>query len=86
MATNLRLDPETEAAVRAESKRTGVSQQQIMRQAIREHVGLEPRARTEKELPDWVIPASEPYRRIEPWITLREGETVMDLLDREDRL
>lgn len=85
MATNLRLRPESEAALKAESERTGLSQQAIMRLAIDEHLGLTARPQA-RLLPDWVIPAADAYRRIEPSLVLPEGVTTLDLLDREDRL
>ncbi|KHK99788.1 hypothetical protein LK09_00045 [Microbacterium mangrovi] len=85
MATNLRLRPDEEAALKAESERTGLSQQAILRRAIDEYLGLAPKPRA-KKLPDWVIPATEPYRRIEPSLVLPDGVTTLDLLDREDRL
>jgi hypothetical protein len=85
VATNLRLRPEAEEALKAESVRTGLSQQAILRLAVDEHLGLVPRARA-KQLPDWVVPAAEPYRRIEPFLVLPDGITVVDLIDREDRL
>jgi hypothetical protein len=85
MATNLRLRPESEVALKAESERTGLSQQAIMRLAIEEHLGLAPRPQA-KQLPDWVIPAVEPPRYIEPFLALPEGTDVVDLLDRDERL
>lgn len=40
MATNLRLRPETEEALRLEAERTGRSQQEIIREALDLHLGL----------------------------------------------
>lgn len=83
---NLRLRPEAAAALKAESERTGLSQQEILREAVDEHLGLAPRARA-KKLPDWVIPATEPYRRVEPSLVLPEGMTLLEFIDRqEDRV
>lgn len=86
MAMNLRLRPEAAAALKAESERTGRSQQEILRQAVDEHLGLATR-RQQSRLPDWVIPASEPYRRVEPSLVLPEGMTLVEFIDRqEDRV
>lgn len=83
---NLRLRPEAAAALKAESERTGRSQQEILRLAVDEHLGLAPRARI-KTLPDWVIPASEAPRDVEPAFALPEGMTLLDFVDRqEDRV
>lgn len=84
MATNLRLREETAEALRERANATGLSQQQLIRQAVDEYLGLakpEPR----RELPSWVIPAKEPMRRVEPTIVSRPGLSVDELLDREDR-
>jgi hypothetical protein len=85
MAMNLRLRPDAAEALREESERTGVSQQEILRRAVDEHLGLTPRP-VPATLPDWVIPADEPFRIRRPWLTLPPGVTVVDLIDREDRL
>lgn len=89
MATNLRLRPETEDALRAASERTGRSQQDLIREAIDRY--LEPESaprRTDFEqlvAAGLVIPSRIPYRRATTKITLPEGMTSADLLDREDR-
>lgn len=85
MAMNLRLRPEVAEALRAEAERTGLSQQEILRQAVDAHLGLadSPRPTT---YPDWVIPPERPYRTVKPTLRLPEGTTTIDLLDREDRI
>lgn len=80
---NLRLRPEAAAALKAESERTGLSQQEILRRAVDEHLGLVPRTARQR-LPDWVIPAAEPYRRVEPSLVLPDGMTVVEFIDREE--
>jgi hypothetical protein len=87
MAMNLRLRHEASAALRAESERTGVSQQEILRRAVDEHLGLVPRTRA-PEWPDWVEPPAEPYRDVKPWITPPPGRSMVDVLSdlREERL
>lgn len=87
MAMNLRLRPEAAEALRAESERTGLSQQEILRRAVDEHLGLAPRTRN-PGWPDWIEPPSEPYRAPTVLLTLPEGVTSLDLLEatREERL
>lgn len=85
MAMNLRLRDDATAALRAESERTGLSQQEILRRAVDEHLGLGEAARP-TPYPDWVIPPERPYRPVTPILRLPEGMTTADLLDREDRI
>lgn len=87
MAVNLRLRPEAAAALRAEAERTGLSQQEILRRAVDEHLGLIPRTR-EPALPDWVSPPSRPYRRPTARLTPPAGTTFADIVSelREERL
>ncbi len=90
MATNLRLGPATEDALRAESARTGRSQQQLIREAIDQYLDIE----TAHERHDLetlyrsgvILPARSPYRRATDLISLPPGMTSADLLDREDRI
>ncbi len=85
MAMNLRLRDDAAAALRAESERTGRSQQEILRLAVDEHLGLVDSARP-TPYPDWVTPPERPYRSVKPILRLPEGMTTADLLDREDRI
>jgi len=86
MAMNLRLRPEAAAALKAESERTGLSQQEILRQAVDEHLGLG--ERKIDALPNWVTPPERPYRPITPNLRLPEGMTTESILDelRADRV
>jgi len=88
MAVNLRLRPETAEALRAESERTGLSQQEILRRAVDEHLGLGRRGPRARELPDWVEPPVEPMRPVKAWISPPPGRSMVDILDelREERL
>lgn len=88
MATNLRLSPETERALRAESTRTGRSQQDLIREAIDRYLGLrDPPAPSEMAdlLRAGTRPPRGPYRRVTTWLEPPAGGTAA-LLDREDRL
>jgi hypothetical protein len=97
MATNLRLRPEAERAVRDEAERSGRSQQEVIRAAIDTYLGLTPAGDREDEPADVselgmlvaagsVRPPRIPYRRPSRRLTLPPGVTTADLLDREDRL
>lgn len=89
---NLRLDPDTAAALRKEAERTGRSQQQLIRDAIDEHLGRSRSAAiAHTDLEELVragrvhAPRSPLTADLEP-IPLGPGVTTEDLLDREDRL
>jgi hypothetical protein len=89
MATNLRLHPEAEEALRAESQRSGRSQQEIVRTALDRYLGLVPggAASDLDELisTGQVRPPRVPYRRPHRRVSLPPGMTTADLLDRDDR-
>lgn len=85
MAMNLRLRPEAAAALKAESERTGLSQQEILKRAVDEHLGLSG-AQRPAVYPDWVIPPKRMYEPLTPAFRLPDGVTTTDLLDREDRV
>lgn len=88
MAVNLRLRDDAAAALRAaESERTGLSQQEILRQAVDEHLGLAS-AKRSAPYPDWVIPPERPYRPVTPTIIPPPGRTMTQILDelRDDRV
>ena len=87
MATNLRLLPETEKALRSESQRTGRSQQDLIRRALDEYLGLVP-AHTgtlDELIAAGVVTAPRPLLPTATRLTLPAGMTTHDLLDREDR-
>ena len=90
MATNLRLRPETEKALREEAARSGRSQQELIREALDRFLGLVAQTPARASMDDLiargvVIPARVPYRRPHRLIELPDGMTSLGLLDREDR-
>jgi predicted transcriptional regulator len=90
VATNLRLSPEVAAALQAEAERTGKSQQEIIRDAVAQHLHLAGREarlsdRDQARASGLVRPARVPYRKVTPRLRLPEGMDSLDLLDREDR-
>ncbi|WP_243859600.1 ribbon-helix-helix protein, CopG family [Amycolatopsis arida] len=86
---NLRLSPEAEAALRAEARRTGRSQQDILREAVNRHLGLVPEQQAPMTDPLFltgkVSPPRIPYRRAHPRRRLEPGESSLDILDRQER-
>lgn len=89
MATNLRLRPEAEAALRAEAERSGRSQQEILRDALDRYLNLaggdqpseDPLLRS-----GVLLPPRTPYRKVTPVTTPPGGVTSLNLLDRDERL
>lgn len=88
MAMNLRLGAEAEAALRAEAQRTGRSQQDLLREAVAQYLGLitGPTVLDPLIAHGKVDPPRVPYRDVRPCLRLDHGESSVDLLDRDDRL
>ncbi|MDP8978233.1 MAG: ribbon-helix-helix protein, CopG family [Actinomycetota bacterium] len=91
MATNLRLRPEAEEAVRAAARRSGRSQQDVIREAVDRYLGLASRAGGASELDELVasgavLPPRAPYRKPRRRLTLPDGVSTVELLDRSERL
>lgn len=91
MATNLRLRPDAEEAVRAEAQRSGRSQQEIIRAAVDRYLGVTPDATPAGDLDALVAsgavrPPRTPYRKPVRRLTLPSGLTSADLLDRTERV
>jgi hypothetical protein len=89
MAMNLRLGAEAEAALRTEARRTGRSQQEILREAVGTYLGLIPRqdgAIDPLLSQGRIAPPRIPYRDVSPRLRLGPEENSVDLLDRDDRV
>lgn len=88
---NLRLRPDEQAALRAASANSGRSQQELLREALDQYLGLHASRPTPKAEWDQLLAAGKillprgAYRKVEPTITLPQGVTSLDLMDREDR-
>ena len=90
MATNLRLRPEAEEAVRTRAAHTGQSQQELIREAVDRYLGLSetaaPRSTVEAMIAtQGVLPARTPYRELGEMAILQPGASTEDLLDRGER-
>lgn len=89
MATNLRLRPDSEAALRAESERSGRSQQEILRDALDRYLELANRDRSGDDgllRSGALLPPRSRYRKVTPTTRPPAGVTSLDLLDRDERL
>lgn len=90
MATNLRLRPEAEAAVREAAARTGQSQQELIRAAVDSYLGLGertvPRTAVEALLATHdVLPPRTRFRELDELVPLPRGASTEALLDRDER-
>ncbi len=91
MATNLRLRPDAEAAVRTEAERSGRSQQDVIRDAIDRQLGLTPSGTAPDGLDTLIASgavrrARTPFQRTTDRIPLPPGVTTIDLIGREERI
>jgi hypothetical protein len=92
MATNLRLSEQAAAAVRAEAERTGRSQQDVIRAAVDQYLespvapSEASRGRPASSFRDEIIPPRMPFQHNIERVSLPEGVSSLDLLDREDRI
>jgi Ribbon-helix-helix protein, copG family len=90
MATNLRLRPDAEAALRAEAERSGRSQQEILREALDRYLdpgGGGPSTSGDALLRSGaLLPPRTRYRRVTPRRMLSAGVTSLELLDRDERV
>lgn len=91
MATNLRLSDDAHEAVRREAVRSGRSQQDVIRDAIAQHLGVGTRAQARTDLAVLVASGAVRAARTKAIahgrrLVLPPGMTTADLLDRNDRL
>ena len=86
VSTNLRLSEELAGALRAEAARRGRSQQEIVREALAKELGLAPNLTAmQRAVRAGIVGPPDPFRDLEPTLTLPTGLSTLDLLEREDR-
>lgn len=90
MATNLRLRPDAEQALRAAAARTGRSQQDLVRAAVDRYLGLDTARPVATETDALlataaVLPARAAYRELDQLLELPAGTDSLSLLDRDER-
>lgn len=91
MATNLRLRPDAEQALRAQAAVVGRSQQELIREAVDRYLGLapDPVSRTVEGAllaSGGVLPARTEFRESALLLPLRKGVSTLQMLDRDDRV
>ncbi len=85
MATNLRLSPETARALQEAARRSGRSQQDLIRDAVEQYLGIAPTSgERERLIAAGAIKPGTPFEDVEPWVTLPAGVSSRDLLDRDE--
>lgn len=90
MATNLRLRPDAAEAVRDEARRTGRSQQDVIRDAVDRYLGLDAGNGT-GAADAWVLGSGlrsprRPYRKVTRRLSLPAGTSGTELLARDERI
>ncbi len=85
MAVNLRLSTDAARALSEMARRTGRSQQQLLRLAVDRLLGIGDAPERGHYIAAGLVRAPTPYRDEEPRVTLADGATSMQLLDRDDR-
>lgn len=84
MSTNLRLSEEAATALRKAATQSGRSQQDLLREAVDRYLGLNaaPSSR-DRAVTAGLVKAPTPFRDVVPFIRLRRGRTILELLDRD---
>lgn len=84
MSTNLRLNDTAAAALRAESKRTGRSQQDLLREAVDRLLGLNAdESARQRAVRAGIVEPPTLFDDVIPSIELPANLTTLDLLDRD---
>jgi Ribbon-helix-helix protein, copG family len=94
MATNLRLRPDAQEALRTQAATTGRSQQELIREAVDRYLGLapEPVPRTAEGAlsallaSGAVLVARTDFRESDKLLPMPRGLSTLRLLDRDDRI
>lgn len=82
VATNLRLSQAAADALRRAAKKTGRSQQQLLREAVDRYLGLDTRGSDrERARTDGLVHTGSPFRDVAPTVRLPHGVTIRELLD-----
>jgi len=85
MATNLRLTGEAAEALRDAAKRSGRSQQDLLREAVDRFLGLNPdRSARQRAVQAGLVEAPSLFNDVVPSIQLPANVTTLVLLDRDN--
>ena len=86
VATNLRLRPDAEVALRDAAHKSGRSQQDLLREAVDRYLGLSRESGTrDRAVAAGLVRPPSPFRDTKPAVRLGRGVSSVALLDREDR-
>ena len=84
MSTNLRLGDEAAAALRDAARRTGRSQQELLRDAVDQYLGLRRGPTTrDQAIQSGLVRPPAPFQDTKPGIVLPTGKSSIDLLERD---
>lgn len=82
VATNLRLSEAAAEALRRAAEATGRSQQQLLREAVAQYLGLDtPGADRERARTAGLVRPGTPFRDVAPTVRLPDETTIRELLD-----
>ncbi len=85
MATNLRLTHDAATALRDAARRTGRSQQDLLREAVDRYLGIRAQdSPRDRAVIAGVVKAPSPFVDVVPTVALPSGHSVLDLLDRHN--
>ena len=85
MATNLRLSQQTALALQEAARKTGRSQQDLIRDAVEQYLGIGPVVNERARLiAAGSIEPGTPFEDVEPWVILPAGMSSLALLDRDE--
>jgi hypothetical protein len=84
MATTLRLSSEAVDALRAAAKRSGRSQQDLLREAVDRYLGLGARTDPDRAMAHGRVKRPTAFRDVRPLAPVPGTLTTLDLLDRDD--
>jgi hypothetical protein len=85
VATNLRLSPETASALQDAARATGRSQQELIREAVDQYLGVHAESPELRRLiASGIARPGTPFQDVQPTIVVPPGGSSLDLLDRDD--
>ena len=86
MSTNLRLSDDMARALRQAAEARGQSQQDVIRAALAKDLGLaEASTSLDHAVQSGLVKAPQPFQDVVATVSLPDGVTTLDLLDRDDR-
>lgn len=85
MATNLRLTDDAVTALRDAARRTGRSQQDLLREAVNRYLGIGAKdSPRDRAVTAGLVKAPSPFEDVAPTVVLPGGRSILDLLDRDN--